>query len=57
MSCYDIIVIGAGPSGLGFCCSIAQRGKRILIVDAGKRLEERSDKNPQEVGNGVTGAG
>ena len=55
--CYDIVVVGAGPAGLGFCSSIAQQSKKILIIDSGKRLNERNAQNPEQVGNGVTGAG
>jgi len=54
---YDFVVIGAGPAGLGFCLSSAQRYKRILVVEAGKKLNERDSKVPSQVGCGVTGAG
>jgi len=30
---YDIIIIGAGPAGLSFACSLADSGLRVLLVE------------------------
>jgi len=31
----DVLVVGAGPTGLTLACALAQRGIRVRIVDAG----------------------
>jgi len=54
---YDIIVVGAGPAGLGFCASAAAWHKLILLVEAGKPLAERDSSRPEELASGVSGAG
>ncbi len=36
--CYDIIIIGAGASGLLSACILASSGKRILIIEKNKRV-------------------
>ncbi len=30
---YDIIIVGAGPAGLSFACSLANRGLRMVIIE------------------------
>ena len=30
---YDIVIIGAGPAGLSFACSLANKGFRIAIIE------------------------
>ena len=32
---YDVCVVGAGPVGLAFAMEAAERGSRVLLVDAG----------------------
>lgn len=39
---YDVIVIGAGVSGLSTCAQLIQNGiKNILLIEAGNRLGGR----------------
>ena len=28
---YDVIIIGAGPAGLSFACSLANQSQKVLI--------------------------
>jgi ubiquinone biosynthesis UbiH/UbiF/VisC/COQ6 family hydroxylase len=44
MSRYDIVVVGGGTAGLGFGCSLADSGLRVLILER-QSLEEI--ENPQ----------
>ena len=39
---YDIVIIGAGPAGLSFACSLAGSGLKILMVDKSTIDELRS---------------
>lgn len=58
MNFFDVVVVGAGPAGLGFCASDAHlASKKILLVDSGKKFSERNAEIAEQVGNGVTGAG
>ena len=63
---YDVIIIGAGPSGIFSALSLVKRGFRILILEKGLELEDRvcSKKEgrclyckPCSVLNGWGGAG
>ncbi len=38
---YDIIIIGGGPSGLMASVSAASTGKRVLLVEKGKKLGKK----------------
>ncbi|MGN1031899.1 MAG: lycopene cyclase family protein, partial [Intestinibacter sp.] len=40
---YDIIVIGAGPSGIFLAYEVIQKKKnqKVLLIEQGKRVEER----------------
>ena len=53
---YDVIVVGAGPSGLFSCYELlkGKKKRRILLIDKGKKVEERK---PNEVMCGIGGAG
>ena len=30
---YDVVIVGAGPAGLSFACSLANRTQRVLVVE------------------------
>lgn len=53
---YDVLVVGAGPAGLAFCASKAIKSSRVICVEAGKELDQRTD-DPKDIGMGVAGAG
>ena len=36
MAAYDVIVVGGGPAGSASACFFAERGKRVLLVDAAR---------------------
>lgn len=50
MDCFDIIVIGAGPAGLGFVRSLASSGLKVAVVE---RLAEAVLANPPEDGRDI----
>lgn len=54
---FDAVVVGAGPAGLAASWSLARRGARALLVDAGGPLHERSRSSPGDLPAGVGGAG
>jgi uncharacterized protein len=63
---YDIIIIGAGPSGIFSALFLSDRGFRVLILEKGLELEDRVclkkegrclDCKPCSVLNGWGGAG
>jgi uncharacterized FAD-dependent dehydrogenase len=43
MTRYDVTIIGAGVSGIFAAYELAASGLQVLLLDKGKRLEERSD--------------
>ncbi len=47
---YDVVIIGAGPAGLSFACSLAEKKIRTLIVE---RLSIDSISNPQPDGREI----
>lgn len=55
MNFHEYVVIGAGPAGLAFASSI--KDLSVLVVDAGKQIDERDRFNPQECIHGAGGAG
>ena len=54
---FDVIIIGAGPSGLAAANSCRQKGLDFLVLEMGANLFERSYDNPIDVVKGVGGAG
>lgn len=54
---YDVIIIGAGPSGLMSAYQLTKKGKKVLIIEQGKNLFDRKQNIPTDVANGVGGAG
>jgi len=51
---YDVIIIGAGPAGLFASYEVSAKDVKVLIVEKGKDLDERT---PKDVMSGVGGAG
>ena len=47
---YDVVIIGAGPAGLSFACSLAEKKIRVLIVE---RSSIDSISNPQPDGREI----
>ena len=47
---YDVVIIGAGPAGLSFACSLAEKKIRVLIVE---RSPIDSISNPQSDGREI----
>lgn len=43
MNRYDITIVGAGVSGIFAAYELASSGLKVLLLDKGKKLEERSD--------------
>jgi predicted Rossmann fold flavoprotein len=41
MTQYDVIIIGAGAAGLMCAAQAARRGKRVVILDHGKKIAEK----------------
>ena len=39
---YDVIIVGAGPAGLFAANELKDKAKRVLIIERGKDVEERS---------------
>jgi phytoene dehydrogenase-like protein len=38
---YDVIVVGAGASGLGAASTLVDKGKRVLVLEARDRIGGR----------------
>lgn len=55
MKRYEYVIVGAGPAGLFACYELLRKRKRgILLIDSGKRIEER---RPSDIMEGIGGAG
>ncbi|MEF8873535.1 MAG: NAD(P)/FAD-dependent oxidoreductase [Candidatus Thermoplasmatota archaeon] len=51
---YDVLIIGAGPAGLFASYEISEKDKDIIVVDKGKDVEDRTEK---DIMCGIGGAG
>jgi len=51
---YDVLIIGAGPAGLFASYEISEKDKDILVVDKGKDVDDRTEK---DIMCGIGGAG
>ena len=54
---FDVIIIGAGPSGLAAALTLIQRGYRVAVFERGHHIYDRDKDDPFDVANGVGGAG
>ncbi|NIA23822.1 MAG: FAD-dependent oxidoreductase, partial [Proteobacteria bacterium] len=66
---YDVVIVGAGPAGLFAAYELSKTGKKILIIDKGRNIEERKcpilegkvkeciDCQPCGIMSGIGGAG
>ncbi|MBI4668010.1 MAG: hypothetical protein HY747_02310 [Elusimicrobia bacterium] len=54
---YNLIVIGAGPAGLGVVNNPDLAGRKVLVVDSGKSVMARDRYNPNDLTCGDGGAG
>ncbi len=50
MDVFDVVVIGAGPAGLGFVRSLAGSGLKVAIIE---RLSEDVLADPPEDGRDI----
>lgn len=53
----DIVVIGAGPAGLGAAQALGGSGLKVLVVEEGRSARERDRFSPTDVPCGIGGAG
>ena len=47
---YDIVIIGSGPAGLSFACSMLELGIKVLLIE---RSNFESISNPKEDGREI----
>ena len=47
---FDIIIIGAGPAGLGLACALAKTNLKIAIIE---KLPRNSFSNPRYDGREI----
>ncbi len=51
------IVIGGGPAGLFAAFLLVERGNKVIVLDKGKRAEDRSEGERPDLLHGIGGAG
>lgn len=54
---YDVIIVGAGPSGLFMGCVLEEQGIDFVIMEQGEYYKKRDKNIPSDVSYGVGGAG
>lgn len=54
---YDVVIIGAGPSGLMAGYILLKYGISAVIIEQGKEYYKRQSDNPYDVSFGFGGAG
>lgn len=54
---YDVVVIGAGVSGLMAGYVLKKKNVKFLIIERGNSFEERMDHDPVHASNGLGGSG
>jgi choline dehydrogenase-like flavoprotein len=52
---YDYIVVGSGAGGAPLAARLAERGKRVLVLEAGPRLADRPAHDPAAEVSAVAG--
>ena len=53
----DVLIVGAGPAGLGAVAAFRHTGLKIKLVEAGRALDERCPNEPSDLVTGEGGAG
>ena len=46
---YDAIIVGAGPAGLFAAMELADKGKKVIVIEKGRSIENR--KCPMKLGS------
>lgn len=54
---YDVAIIGAGPSGLIAAYELQNLGMNFIVLEKGRKLDQREKFNPYDVSFGFGGAG
>jgi flavin-dependent dehydrogenase len=52
-STFDVVIVGAGPSGLAAANAISEKTSNYFIIDAGNHYCERNREFPQDIPSGV----
>ncbi|MEU8118725.1 FAD-dependent oxidoreductase [Spirillospora sp. NPDC049024] len=53
----DVLIVGAGPSGLAAASGLSSTGLSVVIVDQGRQLNLRYAERSSDLASGVGGAG
>lgn len=53
----DVLIIGAGPSGLATASGLSSSNLSVVMVDQGRQLDLRYAEEPSDLESGVGGAG
>lgn len=54
---YNTVVIGGGVAGLSAAYILSKDERRVLVIDHGPQLYQRSRECPYDIANGIGGAG